>query len=398
MSECACGTKKTTLPEEQMEACKMQGHWLLAKMGKRVLRPGGIELTRQMLMALGISARDHVVEFAPGLGVTARMTLNKNPASYTAIEKEEAAAARVSGYLQGNNHRCLTGLAEDTGLEAESATVVYGEAMLTMHPDRKKLEIIREAARILKPGGRYGIHEVAIIPDDADSYLQKEIRAELSRSIHIGASPATISHWRKLLEDEGFEVEHIITTPFHLLEPKRIIQDEGLAGALKFAGNLLRHGQARKIILDMKKVFKKYRQHLNGMTMVAVKRGDAEQRTVGNAMKEETTDQIHETKVIDLADFTEFRENKFYHDIVSDSPYAKILTYCFEPGQELPVHSHPADSQLTIFVLEGEGFFTGGEEDIPAKTGRICVGMVSTPHGVRAETRMRILVIITPTI
>jgi hypothetical protein len=33
---------------------KMQGHWVLARAGKRVLRPGGLELTRQMLDALAM--------------------------------------------------------------------------------------------------------------------------------------------------------------------------------------------------------------------------------------------------------------------------------------------------------------------------------------------------------
>ena len=28
---------------------KMPGHWVLARMGKRVLRPGGLELTRRLL-------------------------------------------------------------------------------------------------------------------------------------------------------------------------------------------------------------------------------------------------------------------------------------------------------------------------------------------------------------
>ena len=32
-----------------------QGHWVLAKLGKRVLRPGGMELTTQMLDAMNIS-------------------------------------------------------------------------------------------------------------------------------------------------------------------------------------------------------------------------------------------------------------------------------------------------------------------------------------------------------
>ena len=50
---------------------KMPGHWLLAKMGKRVLRPGGLELTRRLLSELAVTAVDDVVEFAPGLGITA---------------------------------------------------------------------------------------------------------------------------------------------------------------------------------------------------------------------------------------------------------------------------------------------------------------------------------------
>ena len=47
---------------------RMPGYWLLAQMGKRVLRPGGLELTRQMLEALDIQSTDHVIEFAPGSG------------------------------------------------------------------------------------------------------------------------------------------------------------------------------------------------------------------------------------------------------------------------------------------------------------------------------------------
>ena len=49
-------------------AHKMPGHWLLARLGKRVLRPGGLGLTRIMLDRLGIGARDEVVEFAPAWG------------------------------------------------------------------------------------------------------------------------------------------------------------------------------------------------------------------------------------------------------------------------------------------------------------------------------------------
>ena len=41
----------TTLarPGEGLKTEKMPGHWVLARLGKRVLRPGGMELTRLML-------------------------------------------------------------------------------------------------------------------------------------------------------------------------------------------------------------------------------------------------------------------------------------------------------------------------------------------------------------
>lgn len=138
----------------------MPGHWLLARLGKRVLRPGGVELTRRMLDELDILPSDAVVEFAPGLGFTARLTLNRRPYSYTAIEQEEAAAQTVSRILPGPRQRCLVGSAEDTGLPGMSATVVYGEAMLTMQTPDLKCRILKEAYRLLKPGGRYGIHEL----------------------------------------------------------------------------------------------------------------------------------------------------------------------------------------------------------------------------------------------
>ena len=58
-----------------------QGHWILAKMGKKVLRPGGKELSLKMIENLNITSNDDVVEFAPGLGFTAEITLAKKPKS-----------------------------------------------------------------------------------------------------------------------------------------------------------------------------------------------------------------------------------------------------------------------------------------------------------------------------
>lgn len=60
---------------ESAPVAKMPGHWLLARAGKRVLRPGGRALTLRLLTGLRMSDKDSVVEFAPGKGATAARIL-----------------------------------------------------------------------------------------------------------------------------------------------------------------------------------------------------------------------------------------------------------------------------------------------------------------------------------
>jgi SAM-dependent methyltransferase len=259
------------MPGEGLTITKMPGHWLLARMGKRVLRPGGLELTQRMLAALAIGPSDAVVEFAPGLGVTTQLALKRNPAVYTGIERDEAAAASVRNFLTDPRHRCLVGTAESTGLDDQTATVIYGEAMLTMHTPAQKARIVREAYRVLQPGGRYGIHELSLTPDDLGDTAKDTVLRDLSAAIHVGARPLTSTEWRTLLEAEGFQVQFEAHAPMHLLEPQRMLQDEGLGRALRIVFNLVRNGAARKRVVAMRQVFRKHQANLGAITLVAVK-------------------------------------------------------------------------------------------------------------------------------
>ena len=250
---------------------KMPGHWVLARLGKRVLRPGGMELTRRMLKMINVQHGDDVVEFAPGMGITARLTLASSPASYTAIERDPAAAKVVSGYLHGERQRCVVGSAAETGLPDECATVVYGEAMLTMQIEAMKRQIVREAHRLLKSGGRYGIHEMCLMSDNLDANTKKEAERALTGVVHHGVRPLSVSEWSSLLQSEGFAVHSVETAPMSLLEPGRLIRDEGLAGALRFAWNLLRDSEARQRVLEMRSVFRRQRHLLGAVAILAKK-------------------------------------------------------------------------------------------------------------------------------
>jgi SAM-dependent methyltransferase len=230
-----------------------------------------LELTHALLDELAIASRDDVVEFAPGLGITARLTLVQGPRTYTAVERDRDAAVLVESYLKEPRERCVLGSAEETGLADGSASVVYGEAMLSMQPQSAKSRIVAEAARLLRPGGRYGIHELCLVPDDVDASIRDAIQRDLSDEIHVGVRPLTVGEWRELLTQAGFEVAFEQTAPMHLLEPVRLINDEGVLRAIRFAWNVATHASARRRVLTMRRVFRKYARHLAAIALVATK-------------------------------------------------------------------------------------------------------------------------------
>jgi ubiquinone/menaquinone biosynthesis C-methylase UbiE len=273
MSRKETTSDSTTLPRPGagLKTEKMPGHWVLARLGKRVLRPGGMELTRRMLKLLAIRPADEVIEFAPGMGTTARLTLALAPSSYTAVERDEAAAKIVSSYLAGSKQKCVVASASETGLTAESATVVYGEAMLTMQNEEVKRSIVREAHRLLKHGGRYGVHEMCLRHESLNEDARQEVERDLTGVVHHGVRPFTVAEWRSLLESEGFEVKATETTSMSLLEPGRLVKDEGVMGATRFALNMLTDGAARRRVFEMRKTFRRNRKFLAAVALLAIK-------------------------------------------------------------------------------------------------------------------------------
>ncbi len=260
------------MPGSKLQTAKMPGHWLLARLGKRVLRPGGRAMTEAFLRDLGLNAGDDVVEFAPGLGLTARKVLEAGPHSYTGVERDAEAAAWCAGHLpEGANIHVRVGSADQTGLADGSASVVVGEAMLSMNSPVQKQRIMDEAYRILRPGGRYAIHELLIVPDDLPAVIKEDMESALSAAIHVGARPLTRREWCDHLKQSGFEIIQVSTAPMNLLQPARLVADEGVWRTIRFMKNVLTDHDARRRVLTMRRTFQKYRSHLRAVSVIARK-------------------------------------------------------------------------------------------------------------------------------
>ena len=105
-------------------------------------------------------------------------------------------------------------------------------------------------------------------------------------------------------------------------------------------------------------------------------------------------------KLLDLNKTREFKDgvmNRFF--LVEDSEFFKIINFNLKAGVTFPVHSHDLDGELSIQIIEGEGFFLAENgAEMVAKTGNILISEIREPHGVRAKTDMRIVVTIAPPI
>ena len=293
----------------------LQGHWLLAKLGKKVLRPGGKKLTNWMIDNANPTNK-RVVEFAPGLGITAAEILDRNPKTYTGVDQDpDAATATTLSTKQarlGIPTEVINGVASDTGLPAGSADLVVGEAMLTMQGEKGKAAIVSEANRILATGGRYAIHELLLTPNNVDQTVADNLRKALATTIKVNARPLTATEWSELLENNGFKVLSIKVAPMGLLQPKQMIEDEG-PRVLKIMFNLARNPQARKRVLAMRKVFSENAQNLGAISIIAEKISDVKpaETAASEAPEPEASPKVTEPKAAEpKADESKTTESK----------------------------------------------------------------------------------------
>ena len=103
-------------------------------------------------------------------------------------------------------------------------------------------------------------------------------------------------------------------------------------------------------------------------------------------------------KKVELDKTREFNPIAIKNFVLHDSPYFKIINFNIGAGQLFPVHSHDLEGQLSMVVIEGEGEFLSDNDAIPAKTGDMLISDISEPHGIRAKSKMRVLVTIAPPI
>jgi len=129
------------------------------------------------------------------------------------------------------NASFLKGDIESIPLPDQTVDVIISNCVINLAPD--KGQVLQDAFRVLKPGGRLAVSDIVFDGDLANLPVSEaELRTALSWA-HCFAGALTMSEYRRLLEEAGFtEVGLEVTQRYTVADLRSYSQAEALLAAL----------------------------------------------------------------------------------------------------------------------------------------------------------------------
>ncbi len=246
------------------------GHQVMAAAGKKILRPGGKAATEQLFQWAEFKPGDTVLELAASFGHSAIALAKRYGVKVVGVEKnpESVARARANIRAAGLEEQVMVMEGDVFHLEQipQQFDYVLAEAILTMQSIPGKISILQGIHDRLKPGGQFLSHE--LLANDRED----EIHWALATAIRANSTPLSEANWVKTFDIAELQVLHQQTGTMGLLNPTRIIQDEGLPDAMKFFWNVFTQPMVRDRLLTIRRVFKQYDRELGYIILCAVRK------------------------------------------------------------------------------------------------------------------------------
>ncbi|PIE53812.1 MAG: SAM-dependent methyltransferase [Dethiosulfovibrio peptidovorans] len=231
---------------------RVPGHELLARIGKKTLRPGGKVATEWLIERAGISKNSNVLEVACNMGTTLIDVASKYGANIVGVDMSENALKTAASNIRDAGFEDAIELvkadARNLPFEDECFDVVINEAMLTMLSNEDKKKAIGEYFRVLKNGGVLLTHDVNLPNEDP------ELIGALRKVINIPATPLSEDHWVQLFKNVGFDHCEIKTGRMAFMSEEGLVRDEGFEGMMRIYENASKDPNYEQF-LEMKKFF-----------------------------------------------------------------------------------------------------------------------------------------------
>ncbi|PDQ19069.1 SAM-dependent methyltransferase [Mesorhizobium sanjuanii] len=133
---------------------------------------GGIAATRELLDQIGLKPGARLLDIGSGVGGPARFVANNAGADITGIDLTQSYVDIATSLSKRTGMADRTHFLQGSALDMPFADASFDAAMI-LHvgmnlPDKAKL--MREAARVLKPGGAFAVYDVMRLKDGALTY------------------------------------------------------------------------------------------------------------------------------------------------------------------------------------------------------------------------------------
>ena len=204
-------------------ADKEIGHNFLARIGKKRLRPGGVNATRWLIDKGAFSEQTRVLEVACNMCTTSIELAKKFNCNIVGIDLDTKALEKAKINIRKANLENRIEVIQGNALKLPFADntfdIVINEAMLTMLSPKAKKKAISEYYRVLE-----------------------QIILELRKTININVSPLSVADWESVFKQSGFSSVESTNGEMTLMSLKGMIKDEGLLNTL----NIIKNGHKRE--------------------------------------------------------------------------------------------------------------------------------------------------------
>jgi SAM-dependent methyltransferase len=239
------------------------GPWPLARrLAAGLAQPGGAVMAGRALDGAGLEAADRVVELAPGAGLTTELILAREPREWTGVEPDPLAAEHLGRTIRGPGRAVLRAPVDATGLPDASATAVVADGLLATLDDDAAAAVVAEARRVLRPGGRVALHDLA----PGDPPLPGEAEEDLAA---VGLRPRAARDLRALAEGAGFVVIGSLVGRLALRAPHELMREAGPRTALRATGEIARDGSLRSAVPATRQALERRELALRSAVVVA---------------------------------------------------------------------------------------------------------------------------------
>ncbi|MCB9893290.1 MAG: methyltransferase domain-containing protein [Planctomycetes bacterium] len=194
----------------------------LASLGKTELKPGGSYATGAAIRMLDLSSGERVLVLGPNAANTALFVSMTTQTLTEALVKEESEKVTEGDPALKRRSTARIGKIEDLPFEDGQFDAVLVEATLSYQTEDRQLQTLKGIARVLKPGGRIALHELAWRQPPTP-----EVERRLAEIWQGPVNPGVVRAWWNLLEQNGFGDIRNELAVISYFTPSGMTADEG---------------------------------------------------------------------------------------------------------------------------------------------------------------------------